>query len=158
MTTIITTNATIEKDRDIQQRQIDSQRTEEARAKREPVYKAYLDAANQYSVATNDLLDGCAPQPHATLESLYSICPRANEFNSARSNYQDRLNDMYIFGTPTAVQAVRALSSVLPPGLSSGFPDVTITRPDRGTFTYLYRLVQGQTCLDIKIDASQPCL
>ncbi|WP_143268476.1 hypothetical protein [Amycolatopsis vastitatis] len=157
LTTIITTNATIDKDREIQQRQIDSQKADASRAKREVVYKAYLDAANQYSVATNHLLDGCTPQPNVPIESLYSKCPAANEFNSARSNYQDRLNDMYIFATPTAIQAARALSTVLPPGLVSSFTNSTITRPDRGTFLYLYQLAETQTCLDVKIDPGQPC-
>lgn len=157
-TTIITTQALIEKDRLIQEREIENQQRKDARAKRETVYRTYLDAANGYAVAANHLLDRCSPPPYVPLESLAPICPTYGEFNSARAAYQGALNDIYIFGTAEAVRAARTLSVALPPGLVSGFSDVQIERPQPQVFRVLYASMQDRACLDLRIDPEQPCL
>jgi xanthosine utilization system XapX-like protein len=122
------------------------------------VYAAYLDAANNYSVATEGVLDA--------FEGLDDVANQASEdpvvaqelaaFEDARHAYQGAINDLYVYGSDVAWAAHTSVAVALPPALGV-VEGRSIERVDRAEFTSAYRDFQKAFCREATAEPREGC-
>ncbi|UKA55161.1 hypothetical protein LFT45_04285 [Arthrobacter sp. FW305-BF8] len=125
--------------------------------KRQTVYQGYLDAANEFSGAThglsrvyNDSVKKLADGTIKANQNMPHLVDAQNRFNTARSAYQDAINDVYIFGSDEAWKAHKELAALLPDSLHStevSFPPPAV--PDSEAFIGAYRGFNEVVCVEV---------
>lgn len=118
-------HATIVTQRD----QASAERQAEARTNRAKVYSAYLDAAVSYGAATRRIQATIRAEKGYKPGAPFSLCTtrtarrciyvknELRDYLSDQSSFQSALNDVYVYGSTSAIKVARQLAGALPPSL-----------------------------------------
>jgi hypothetical protein len=152
-TTLYATEKANTKDRELSQAQMNADRGERARTKREEVYNSFLNAANDYAVETNTFLNKCEAIAQTTPAGKTPDCGESS-FATVAAKYQNSLNAMYIYATPEALKAARAIAAELPGSVWGTF---TLRKVDTARFAAVYNDFIAIMCRDLRPDPNQSC-
>lgn len=133
--------------------QIDEQRTTEAREKKARVYSDYLNAADNFSVATWRLTEELEKSAQAERDKFTVNTPAIKKFVDARSKYQDQINLVYVYGSDEAWKRHRKMAGVLPPSLDS----FEIEAVDSTKFLAAYQGFQEIFCEEVPAQPRDGC-
>lgn len=145
-------------------------RQAEARQKRADVYSDFLDAAGAYAgrsreiqakitVTQRNLRPG---QKFTLCVASKGRCPGADirrefpRFQSARSQFQGALNDVYVYGSARGVSAARRVAAALPPSLFDP-QTVKLGGVIEARFKRAYNTVLDTMCAEVSADPRQAC-
>lgn len=128
------------------------QRAKETREKVSQVYADYLKAATTYRDRTFAAADAIASQ-QAAHKPYRANSTALSEFNDARRAYQDRINQIAIYGSPEAWKAHELIASAMPPALGV----VYVKRPSLGAFSKGYREFVAVFCKEAGATPKQGC-
>ena len=91
---------------------------DEARLKRSQVYAAFLDAANDFELKSNNLADehsrAVSSRPQVSTDQNIT-----NAWQDSKQKFQSELNQVYVYGTDLAFVLADYLASKLPSGIGS---------------------------------------
>lgn len=131
---------------------LDEKRTAEIRQHRASVYHRFLEHANSYAVETTKLLQSCPRGTKCTLP------PKGvSEFQRARFNFQGAINDVYVYGSNRAVDALRILTSTLPPSLAPMNGEFSVIPIQEEAFTKAYQGFQHVMCQEVSPSPNDRC-
>lgn len=133
--------------------QINEQRATEAREKKAQVYSDYLNAADNYSVATGRLTGELKKSTQADRDKITLNTPAIKNYLDARSTYQDQVNLVYVYGSDEAWKRHRKMAAVLPPSLQS--PDIEVV--DSTKFLAAYQGFQEIFCEEVPAQPRDGC-
>ncbi|MGY0389166.1 hypothetical protein ACWZJV_19545 [Nocardioides sp. WG-D5] len=133
--------------------QIDEQRATEARERKAQVYSDYLNAANNFSVAAGRLTEELKTSTQAERDKLTPNTPIIKNYYDARSNYQDQVNRVYVYGSDEAWKRHRTMAGVLPPSLQS----YDIEKVDSTKFLAAYQGFQEILCEEVPAQPRDGC-
>lgn len=134
--------------------QIHEQRATEAREKKAQVYSDYLNAANNYSLATGRLAEELKKSTQAEPDKITVNTPAIKNFFDARSNYQDQVNLVYVYGSDEAWKRHRKVAGVLPPSLDSHEANLEV---DSTKFLAAYQGFQEVFCEEVPAQPRDGC-
>ncbi|WP_134121552.1 hypothetical protein [Kribbella kalugense] len=117
-------------------------RDQRVREKRQPVYQEFRDAANEYLTAEAERL-ACAEAKKPTCGTT------AGELQHARYRTQVAINNIHVFGTPAARDAMRAVMRTVPATLVGPSGDPILAPVDAAAFDVAIAAFDNVTCRDV---------
>lgn len=129
-------------------KQIQAENDRRAQEQRRVAYNAYLDAANEYFFSWDRFVK--APEGSARNAA-------AGRFITARFAYRGQVNDVFVFGSASAWDAVKGMDATLPQFLgSSDLPRLDGT-PDEAAFAAAYRAFLVVQCREVAAISRSEC-
>jgi hypothetical protein len=104
---------------DVQRSERESAQDQATRSERARVYPKFLEASNEYFLATQDAASEFArcktKEPKQPCTAPFDL----GSFLKPRADFQGALNDVYVYGSDSAWTTASALSGSLPSGVSN---------------------------------------
>ncbi len=142
-----------------QREQITENRAITDRERRTETYITLLNSATEYAYAVSETFECIARenQSNELLEPLSSNCnATVNSVITARSDFQEARNFVYIYGSREADDSAAQLAGTLPAAV--GQFDESAFRPvDFDMFTSQYRAFQLIACREVQTDPGRSC-
>jgi hypothetical protein len=142
--------------------QISASSDKERREKVSQVYSDYLKAVDAYVSATNFLRSPgiLEPVPIPTASGGVGIRVQENSYDryeTARSNMQGRINDLYAFGTPEAWEVNLLLQATLPQLFAPGRTSIEALTYDTKAYEAAYLKFTRIYCREVASDSKPHC-
>ncbi|MEY9876625.1 type II secretory pathway pseudopilin PulG [Streptacidiphilus sp. MAP12-33] len=135
----------------LQNAQAAADRAQSDRDKRTDVYGKFLQAANAYAAATDNLLAyvdaNCKPGSRCS--------PNFSTLETTKAAFQGSINDVSVWGSNAAVKDEAAVAATLPPSMwSTDELDLKFNHP---AFTQAYQAFLVMMCHELPADPRSGC-
>lgn len=150
--------------------QFAEQRATDERTTRADIYFAFLDAANKYSVSTENVRDcivkarDAASAAGAHNYSLNGMCAKyASDLASDRFDFQGARNKVYVYGSVAAEREAGLIAGYLPIAIdgdpATGLPyiDNRLLNFDQVKFDGMYQDFQATVCREVPAEPRTSC-
>jgi len=129
--------------------QVQAENNRRAQDRRDTVYKDYLDAANKYFYAWDAIRSNA---PDSAVEG-----GKVEAFLQARTDYIERINDVFVHGSDAGWAATQKLDDTMPPSSGSGNLPPLDTALDEAAFRSAFNKVLSIRCSEASAVARSSC-